>query len=496
MKNDMSSFFEDPEFKESLAKYEGMVASHTPAYFDANELTGIADYYTSKGRHTDADQVINFALQLHPNDTDVLITRARIFAMKGKMAEARQVADLIEDDYDREVKFLRADLLMEEGRMEEADAIFTQLAEDENYAITTLIEIIQGYLDADNEDYANNWVTQLFKDPKAKQAIQESRLVRSTLCDFYCRVGIYDEAIDLLHITLEQDPYAVHQWIDLAKLQLQLYKIEEAHEALDFALAINDKEPLALGLKSYAYRQAGNLEDAIKYQLKLMEVTTEPPLQLSVLIRLYIDAQEYQLGLDSLSTLLTKYKEELDNVQQAIAYTNIAICYAGLDDREAGDQHLALARQCNANTSEVFIRFGRYYLMYEDREDEAMLAFNTAIELQGEPEPDDSDPNETVELFSTIASICYEQKHFDLAANYFELVSQNSDIAPATFFFILVCHFRTHNYEKMLEMLKRIKEEIPMMYKHLGKPSETEAYDDGFYERIRQLKKQIENDNL
>ena len=44
MNNDLSSYFEDPEFKEALEKYEGMVKNHTPAYFDADELTDIAEY--------------------------------------------------------------------------------------------------------------------------------------------------------------------------------------------------------------------------------------------------------------------------------------------------------------------------------------------------------------------------------------------------------------------------------------------------------------------
>ena len=43
MNYDMSSYFEDPEFKEALAKYEGMVESHTPAYFEADELIDIAE---------------------------------------------------------------------------------------------------------------------------------------------------------------------------------------------------------------------------------------------------------------------------------------------------------------------------------------------------------------------------------------------------------------------------------------------------------------------
>ena len=121
MNNDLSSYFEDPEFKEALEKYEGMVKNHTPAYFDADELTDIAEYYASKGRQIEAEAAIDFALQLHPNDTDALIFRARSLAMKGRLDEAYMVMDLIEDRSDREVRFLKADLLMEEKRMAQLD---------------------------------------------------------------------------------------------------------------------------------------------------------------------------------------------------------------------------------------------------------------------------------------------------------------------------------------------------------------------------------------
>ena len=75
MNYDMSSYFEDPEFKEALAKYEGMVENHTPAYFEADELIDIAEYYTLKGRHKDADKAIDLTLQLHPENTDALVFR-------------------------------------------------------------------------------------------------------------------------------------------------------------------------------------------------------------------------------------------------------------------------------------------------------------------------------------------------------------------------------------------------------------------------------------
>ena len=66
MNYDMSSYFEDPEFKEALAKYEGMVENHTPAYFDADELTDIAEYYASKGRQIEAEAAIDFAYNCIP----------------------------------------------------------------------------------------------------------------------------------------------------------------------------------------------------------------------------------------------------------------------------------------------------------------------------------------------------------------------------------------------------------------------------------------------
>lgn len=84
MNYDMSSYFEDPEFKEALARYEGMVENHTPAYFEADELTDIAEYYASKGRHKDADKAINLAIQLHPDNIDALIFQARSLMLLGK----------------------------------------------------------------------------------------------------------------------------------------------------------------------------------------------------------------------------------------------------------------------------------------------------------------------------------------------------------------------------------------------------------------------------
>ena len=111
MNYDMSSYFEDPEFKEALAKYEGMVENHTPAYFEADELIDIAEYYTLKGRHKDADKAIDLTLQLHPENTDALVFRIRSLMLQNKKEEAK-VPRLMEDlfNYYRRPEHLPEDM--------------------------------------------------------------------------------------------------------------------------------------------------------------------------------------------------------------------------------------------------------------------------------------------------------------------------------------------------------------------------------------------------
>ena len=161
MNNDLSSYFEDPEFKDLLAKYEGMAESHTPTYFDAEELTDIAEYYAMQGDEQKAEEAIDFALRLHPNNTDALVFKSRSLCIKGQLSEAYQIMNLIEDPSDREVQFLKADLLMEEHRLEEAEDIYLELARSEDESFEVLLDIALTYMDANRKANSYQWLEKI-----------------------------------------------------------------------------------------------------------------------------------------------------------------------------------------------------------------------------------------------------------------------------------------------------------------------------------------------
>ena len=268
MNYDMSSYFEDPEFKEALAKYEGMVENHTPAYFEADELIDIAEYYTLKGRHKDADKAIDLTLQLHPENTDALVFRIRSLMLQNKKEEAKVVAQLIANSTDRECRFLEAEMLMEVDRIGEAEWIFKQLVMDEEYEVDTLLDIIQDYTNANQEEYAGQWVDCLFAHSDMQTLPKTNQRLRDVLCDYYSTFNKPDLAIPYLNMTLNEYPYSIEHWNELGKCHLQQCQYEEANEALDFALAIDDENTDSLTLKAFGYHQAGNLKESCDYYLR------------------------------------------------------------------------------------------------------------------------------------------------------------------------------------------------------------------------------------
>ena len=161
MRNDLSSSFEHPKFKELLAKYENMVRENTSTYFESNELTQIAEYYASKNMIAESEQAIAYAFKLHPNDLDVMIYCCHNLIAKGKYDQAEKALELLPDQQDSEVLFLRATLWVEQGKIKAAEEIFTKMVEDEEdeeERVETLLDIADVYMETNHKEHAYKWL--------------------------------------------------------------------------------------------------------------------------------------------------------------------------------------------------------------------------------------------------------------------------------------------------------------------------------------------------
>ena len=135
MKDQFASYFEKPEFKQRLAHYEEMLLSGDTRYFEATDLTDIAEYYAMNGDSLRAEAALDYALRLHPDNLDALIFKARARLINGHLNEAMNIAESITDQQDREVLFLKAELALANQQHAIAATIFRALVESEGYEV-------------------------------------------------------------------------------------------------------------------------------------------------------------------------------------------------------------------------------------------------------------------------------------------------------------------------------------------------------------------------
>ena len=362
MNNDLSSYFEDPEFKDILAKYEGMVENHTPTYFDAEELTDIAEYYASQGDERKAEDAIDFALRLHPTNTDALVFKSRSLCIRGQLDEAYRVMNLIEDPSDREVQFLKADLLIEERRMEEAEAIYDELAKSEDESLEVLLDIFMTYMDANQMEYASKWLERIHTKG---YNVHNSQKYRDALCDFCMTFGQPEKATEAFHLSLDEQPYSIPHWNGLAKCHLAQNDIEKAHEAIDFALAIDENNLEALEVKGFCHLQNQNYEEALAIFLRLLPDAKAPSRIYALIVKCYLDMEMATEAKDTCLEWLKKCPQ-MTGFEKSEVFSYIALCYFNLQQPEEGMRYIDAALDLEPYFRGAILQKGMLYLQLQE----------------------------------------------------------------------------------------------------------------------------------
>ena len=384
MNNDLSSYFEDPEFKDLLAKYEGMAESHTPTYFDAEELTDIAEYYASQGEEQKAEEAIDFALRLHPNNTDALVFKSRSLCIKGKLSEAYQVMNLIEDPSDREVQFLKADLLMEEHRLEEAEFIYQELAQSEGEFFDVLLDIALTYMDANQKDYAFLWIDKLRQKGYNETNNQK---FRDAWCDYCMTFGCPEQATQAFQLSLDEQPYSIPHWNGLAKCYFAQNETEKAMEAVDFALAIDENNPEALELKGFCHLQNEEYEAALSIYHQLLPQSKTPSRIYALLVKCYMD-MEKATEAKAVCHEWLKQCPKLTGFEKSEIYSYISLCCFNLYQPEEGMKYIDAALDLEPAFRGAILQKGMLHLQMQETK-EAEKLFQKVMDIS--PDDDQSE---------------------------------------------------------------------------------------------------------
>lgn len=444
MREEDLSYFEEDEFKESLARYEDMLNGGPSVYLEADELTDIAEYYLVNNDEERANACIEYALQLHPGDVDPLVFKARQAMFKGDLDKARSLRDSITDPADREVYFLNAELMIREKREDEAEHYLHRLADEmESEKELFIYDSACIFLDYGLYNYAeewSEWLMGLQSDAKACQLKGE----------VYLATEQYEDAISVLDTALDLDPYSLTAWNMMAEAHFMREEFYEAIEAADFALAIDETNARAQLMKANSHFHQGHNEEAHEAYQKYIEEH---------------EADELPYFFDGIClTNLNRLDEALAQLRKAEAlaqgmsveqqqlYLQLAFVYSKLKAAQTALFYLEKAREEDKNNLEYNLLKG--HILQENGDvARATACFEQAIE-------ESKNPART--KHSIAVSLSENGRYGEAVTLLLEVIQEDPEnMGRRCYAYLAYCFLKLERYDDYLFFLNRAGHDDP-----------------------------------
>ena len=344
-------YFETQEFKKILARYEAAREAGSSIYMDADELTDVAEYYTMVLNNDDlANEAIELAIHLHPDAVDPLIFQARQLMLNGKTEAAKMACDQIPDQQHREVLFLRAELMVRDGKNEEAVNYLLDcsdgIMEDRDYFLFD-----SAYIFIDYHDYVSAHLLASELEKMAPKWFKTWEL----LADIYLGESNNEQALVNIEKMLDKDPFYIDAWNWRSEAYCGLSDYTKAFESTDFALAVDPQNERALELKAWVLMRQENFEGAHLLYIQLRKMNPESEIhciydsyclfdmgKIDESLRLIERAEMLAEGMSPEQPAIFEHHahilSELSRVDEALHYIDLAEQAARSDQAKPEDQ--------------------------------------------------------------------------------------------------------------------------------------------------------------
>lgn len=376
MKDNFAQYFDKPEFQQLLKRYEEMLLNDRTYYFEATELTDIAEYYAMQGDSMQAESALDYALRLHPENLDALIFKARARLINGQPEEARRILDSIADQEDREVMFLRAELLLSSQQYSQVEALLRALVEEEHHEANTYADIIDLLVDNGQNDMANLWIDEALSRYPNHKRLSESAAYSHTLQERF------DDAIALYNQLLDIDPYSTFYWEELGKIHFRREEYDKAIDAFEYVIAIDSDEcNYALYATANSYFNIGNYERAEEYYHTIHEQLPDSVHPLFHMGMCRVSRGDDDGALEYFTQALCATPEDIE--EQAQIYSQMSLIFSRKGQHAKAITYTDEALKICPNNTELIIMKG-HDLLCLGRYEESTDLFLKAVDLDGE----------------------------------------------------------------------------------------------------------------
>ena len=203
-------FFETPEFRELLKKYEQARAMNVFPYFGIEELVDLLSYYLFIDKCDCAEEVLNMARQLHPGAPENAKMEIKLLLSKGEPKRALEIFSGIGYKGDDETMVLHAEILLAMKDFKNAREIALAIINKNLPGPDNLYEALEILLDC---GFA---LDALFICEQALKHSPKNRGLLEVKAECYIEMQMTNEAISIYNSLLDEDPYSTFYWAGLS----------------------------------------------------------------------------------------------------------------------------------------------------------------------------------------------------------------------------------------------------------------------------------------
>lgn len=324
-----------------IERYEQIKNGDGSGMLDEEDFEQIIEYYFQSSNDTEALLACDIAATYYPFSSAILLLKAEILTQSQKYGQALNTLDELEkyDSVNLGAVLLKSDILLSQSKYEFAAVYLSESAEkfEGKDKIEILLELADVYDECESyEDIYATLKRVLLLDARNEEALQK--------ISFWAEFTEQLEDCVQLHLRLTQeDPYSTLAWFNLGACYQGLKKYEEAIDAYQYCVAIDEKF-------EFAYR---NLADA------------------------YMRTRRYDQALEVLQKHLEIGKPE-DVIFEAMGY-----CWEKQKNFSLARHYYRQASKLSPDDDVIFYKIGETYAREHDWE-KAMKAYSVALNINKE----------------------------------------------------------------------------------------------------------------
>ena len=362
-------FFDSPEFRELLARYEQSRRLGMSAYFGIDEFADLISYFLFIDNRDEAMQALETSKRLHPSAPENIKLEIKVLLCYGEPTQALKLFNSLKYTEDIESKTIKAEIMLALKDFKQARELAMSILQASHPEDDCVYDALEVLLDC---GFALDALAICEKALKAAPGRSNLLEVKGECLIELQRIN---EAVEIYNRLLDTSPYSTFYWEQLGHIYYMVKRFGKALECFEFELTINEEIEYAAMMQAYCYYHLRNYEKA-----KEIFITFANKYEKSVIPFFYIGLINHHQGktaeaIAAFAVCISRAKE--GTIEMMLSRINRAMLLNSIGNEERADEGMSMALLMHPDNMKQLVLTGKHLYELRDKENLTFDDMNT-----------------------------------------------------------------------------------------------------------------------